>query len=425
MPAMHSPRTLCPIVMSSALVVGSLTSGSAVAAKPPKVQDTASSITYTLPETQVRAGIDLVVTNCSPVEVKGAVALLASAIPSPNHRFTIRGADRAWFRLKRDLTLDLHPNGALKSVNGAVSDRSAAIIFNVVKMLATGVSIGLMYDSTPRCNDEVSKKLNDAKKLGHRITELQTEIIDKKPDSPDGLADLQEQIDVLANRLAAIEQESLTVRLSKTIDFESGMAKEGGYEGVLRWDHSQLGSHFDVPDDGKNLTFDLAWKLTDPRCGAETKCISWPADSVAACGNCSDTLVFREPVPATLEVSMPLHPVVAGANLQFPMAQWGTLTYFPLRAKFGEKRSLRLAMDEFGRRLSYTWSSAARGEEITSAASGIVDGVAAYRNARESEDTMARKAEIEEFETLMEWNAMKRCQAAMEAGASKCPEDPD
>lgn len=430
---MHPSRKLRPLALSLALLAGSFAAGSAVAAKPSKIMDTASSITYALPETQVKVGIDLVITNCSPVKVRGTLTLAASAVPSPAHRFTISGADLASFRLKRDLSLELHPNDALKSVNGAVSDRSAAIILNVVKMLATAGSMSVLIvrdpdepdkpDSHFRCNEDALKAFGEASSLRAQIDPLRKRLVEGMPGSPGDLADLQEKIDVLAQYLAAIEQEKLTVKLSGAINFGEGKFEDGGYSGALQWNRSQLESHFIAPPGGQGLNLDLAWKLVDPSCG--TQCAPRPPASAAICGPCNDTIVFREPVPVSLEVWMSTQANVPKARLQFPMAQWGTLTYFPLRAKFGENKSLKLAMDEFGRRTSFGWSSAARGEEITSAASGILDGAATYRTARESEDTKARKAELEEFDTLMKWNAMKRCQAAIEAGASKCPADPD
>ena len=104
------------------------------------------------------------------------------------------------------------------------------------------------------------------------------------------------------------------------------------------------------------------------------------------------------------------------------MAQWGEITYFPLKAKFGESKSLKLALDEFGRRSGLTWASAARGEEMTSASGGIVDAAAAYRTAQESEATKPMKAEIDELETQKKWNALKRCKSIIEAGGTECPD---
>lgn len=398
------------ILATSFLFVGCATSSQA------KKENTASTIEYTLPVTQVTVGLDLVITKCeAPAEVKGAITLAASAIPSPytEHYLRVSGPALTSFWKKHDLTIELHPNGAIKSVNGAVSDRSGAILINALKIAATFGSLLAIDGTSIKCNQDTWNAFDNAEKLRDRIKPLLNSLVNG---SAKNVVETQKQIDVLAQNIAKIQSDHLSLRLEEKITI-----LDKKQEGRLQWKADDLAQRFSVPTTG-TTAFDLQWNFDAETSVCVPNCTIHEPYAPLDCADCPKTLVFREPRTVLLTVKMPEQKDVPRATLKFPMAQWGAITYFPLKARFGEAKSLKLALDEFGRRSAFTWASAARGEEITSAAGGILDAGAAYRAAQESEDTKAKKAEIDELETQKKWNALKRCEAIIEAGGTECPE---
>src|SRR5206468_10235069 len=71
------------------------------------------------------------------------VTITPIANPNPNakQRYTLYGADLSSFWKDRDLTAELYPDGALKSVNGGVADKTGAIFTNILKTAAGIVTL--------------------------------------------------------------------------------------------------------------------------------------------------------------------------------------------------------------------------------------------------------------------------------------------
>lgn len=405
-------RTCLGACLVACLVVLTGCAGSARAKK----ENTAATIDYNLPMSQVKIGMDLVITKCTnPVKFKGAIILTPSAVPSqfPQHHFRLSGAALTSFREKRDLAIETYPTGAIKSVNGASSDRSSAIFINTLKIVATVGGMGWLNVRSSVCTPEVDGALSEVNQLRGHIKPLRESLIGGTATS---IPDTQKQIDVLAQQIASIQAEHLTIKLEKTLKFA-----DQATSGTLAWSGDDLKQHF-MNTDGPITDLNLEWHVTPTTEGCGLNCAVEAPSAKVVCLTCEQTVVFREPRAALVTVKMTKQDSVPLAKLEFPMAQWGAITYFPLKTRFGESKSLKLSLDEFGRRSSFTWASAARGEEITSAAGGMLDSVAATSAARASRDTNAMKAEIEELETQKKWNALKRCEAIIQAGGAVCPE---
>jgi len=406
-----------------------------------KAKDTASSIEYQLPVTALQIKLDLVLQDCFPTPKARATftaAPLARPSPHPEHYFKISGADLAAFRLKRELKIDLHPNGSIKSINGGVADRTGAIIGNLLKLAsvvgALNVPVGVNGTSLG-CNVNTSRSLNAFKATKKNIEELQKKLTGGNAQAA---AEVRKDIDALAVELARIQTSSLSLSLTRIIEFWPN--QEGG---IVEWNSAELAKWFDVPNTSAQVAhFSLAYcvetlrvsgevndcKVGDAYTHAKAKPEKRPApiDCVDGEKRCPTTIVFREPAMAVLSIETARQDLAFGGQPMqavFPMAQWGRVTYFPLTTGLGGSKSFSLGLDEFGRRQSFSWSSGARGEEVTGALVGVAEAYSTYETARASEDFKALKAEADELELQKKLNELRRCKAILDAGGFVCPEE--
>ena len=98
----------------------------------------AATIEYVLPETRAKIDVTLTLEQCSPsISARANVTVSPYATPSDpvdGLRFQLRGSDLESFWKKRDIKIELHPHGALKSVNASSKDATASIIGGFIKL---------------------------------------------------------------------------------------------------------------------------------------------------------------------------------------------------------------------------------------------------------------------------------------------------
>lgn len=414
-----------------------LAAGCTIQPRPDPSDPEASSIEYKLPVTAAQLSLHLTITDCADPKAKANVTLSPVVRPSPDdeHSFRIKGSNLASFTKKRELKVDVYPHGAIKSINATTSDRTATIFANVLKLasLLPLADAPVRSNGSVTCNDRTKQAVQDVKSVQSQIKILQQDLAKGVATDP---AATQEKIDALAKEVARIQSERLTLTLIQIIDFWPEI--NGG---IASWPGAELEKWLAGTGQRSVNTFSVAWcvhKQSDekePACTAQvargyqsklkdTK--AKPAPILCAKSQCATTLVFREPVGAVLTLVAVNDDLGVPADSQlgkvsFPMAQWGEVSYFPLSAGFGASKSLSLALDEFGRRTSFGWSSGAQGEELTSSIQGVTDAVTAFRSARDGEDLAAKKAEVDALETQQKLNKLRRCQAVLDAGGFVCP----
>lgn len=443
-----------------AMLCACVASACATAPKSKEVPNEASSITYQLPVTAAQVTLEALITDCKSTPMaKGAVTITPVVQPTPyaEHRFTIAGSDLSSFTKKKEIKIDLYPNGSIKSINSTVADRTGAIIANVLKLAATV----LFADSeggltAARCNDATKRAWNAFGALKLNVDGLKKKLED---DNADHEA-LQKKIDVLAAEMGRLLSDQLTIKLTRSITFAEG---SGG--GKIAWKAGELKKWLEYQDSDAALfrdSFQIGWCVgrvgdLDPLCSADLAVDSKPtkqeAPAPGAGGQqaqvqkptpskapaaqidcmedgtqCRTTLVFREPVQAVITVvalgtDLGIAPDATLAQLSFPMAQWGKISYLPLTVGFGGSKSVSMTLDEFGTRNSFSWSSGARGEEITGGAQTVADAATAFKTARDGEDLRSEKAQIEALEAQQKLNKLRKCQAILDAGGFVCPEE--
>ncbi|MXO58486.1 hypothetical protein GRI89_02850 [Altererythrobacter salegens] len=413
----------------------------------PVARTDATSIQYELPETHAQVALELVLKKCDGgIEAAPTLTLSPVAAPTPydQHRFRIYGADLASFTKNRSLKIELHPNRAIKSINGGVADRTGAIITGALKVIAGLVPFdaSTLPVAGSSCNPATRDALARIDILDKRIKALRATL-----DTIDPIRAEQTRlgIDALALEVARLKTGQLTLGLTTEISFMKGI--DGG---LISWRKDQLSKWFDNVADNPT-TFALGYCLettASARKNGGASCLTSQANTgntslgqidmakyvpplpgcLSETSKCAQTIVFREPVDMVLTVIAITKDFGAAREektlkqLTLPVAQWGDITQLELTAGFAETKTMALGLDEFGRRGSFEWKSDARGEAIVGAAGSIVDASAALRKTIDTQEQQAQQAAITSLETEQKYNKLKLCEEIIRAGGFKCPE---
>jgi hypothetical protein len=387
----------------------------------------AASIGYRLPETAVQLRLDLVLTDCTTLpKAVASVSLTPVARPS-RHAYRIEGSQLASFTKQRSLSVDLFPSGAIKSINGGVTDQTGAILVNLIKTAATIVTVAAAPDDS-HCTPEANRHLGRVRHFKGKVKKLTRQL--RRDPSSDPVA-MRTQIDAYAAEAARIETDNLSIHLNTTIELKEDRSTN---EQTVTWKPSDLqkwllpAAHGKTPVDYFSINYSVNLKS-----GVLDRKKSVPVSpNDGTCpepdSQCATTIVFREPVDAEFTVHAMADDLAgkAGENewqAVLPVAQWGDFSFLSLRVGFGGSKTVTLGLDEFGRRTSFSWDSNARGEGISGGLLGIVEAAGGLRPAHTDEDLDAKKVELERLQTQLELNKLLKCEAILDAGGFKCPEE--
>lgn len=432
-----------------ALIVTLTCAGCVGGARPePVSQNESLSMEYNLPITTARVSMDLVLVSCSADGPRArptvTVQPIANANRAEHERFRLYSTALSSWTRNRQVGLDTHPNGALRSVNGGVSDRTGAIVTNVLKT-ALGALPFFDAQNTTRasaCNDITMQALRQVAALETRIAALRAGL---PTATAADAATIREAIDGLAAEAARLRTDQLLITLTKEIEINAN--NSAGVQNDIAWTYGELARWLAPGDPAERevSNFRLFYCLQPASNEASGTCPANPALPAARTGegeradclpDCRTTIVLREPVNATMVVIantdefvrlVPGHQPVSiprRTRLQrtmVPVAQWGRLSYIPLRAGFGESFTFALGLDEFGRRNSFTWKSDARGEGITGGVASIVGAGASLDAGIRGRDLAEQQAEITQLQTQQNLNRLRFCREVIEAGGFTCP----
>jgi hypothetical protein len=425
--------------------------------RPSDLRPSAAQFTYFSPATKVKLVGDFILSSCDErgVQVSSTLDLVTSGAANTAAPLRLDAAELRSARQKRELAIELHDNRTIKSLNASSSDRTGAIITNVLKAVTSiaGVVTGagmLRDDSAPNdthCNLGTLKALNLAANLRQRIANQRTAMVGASA------ADAEKiglQIDALAKQLALVTTSMLTISVSKPVP----LGDQPG-TGVIRWTISDLGKWFlEDPDSSQTSgTVCRAIKAEDfvarsgaAACSAETSILAIGysvtaasvadvADRVAAsrCAGanapreCGRTIVLASPVAAKVEFTSLSDSIIGHSSgdvlgsQAITVPQWGPATYLPLGVGLFQSRTIGFTFDQFGNRQSFKWSSEATAENATSAiVSAAEAGASAIKKAEGPTDAAEWKAQADELEARMRLNKLKLCEEAIRNGATKC-----
>jgi len=403
------------------------------AAAKPKVVLTPSAVQeYRLPVASVKVTLDLVLTQCAPtITAEPTFATAAVANMGQDSLFIDPLAMNSWNKA-RDITVELYPNRALKSVNGAVVDKTGAIITNILKAVA---GVVMLADDTPAaqiggCSPGISRQFDRRQALKAKIALEKANLLTVDPAKA---KTLREYIDSLAQEVAALNTGPLHLRLEKDvpIDWETTSGKIG-------WKRQDLDPWMGPPAAGAaadtNDYFQIAvCAQKAPFDGAGCPQRTPPTQPALSCTNgCPNVLVFRDPVDAVLtfrSASKEFDGYNAAESTELgrinvPIPQWGTYSYLPLNAGFGQSKTFAFGLNEFGRISTFTWKANARGEAVSSSLADIVGAAGTLATNLKTEELRDWETRIKELETQKKLNELKACAEVIEAGGFTCPTPP-
>lgn len=385
----------------------------------------ADSIEYALANTHVRVGIEMVLEACPTAiqripRVRPTITI--TPVPVAGRRYRISGNDLRSFLQRREVALGLYDNGTIKSIGAAASDRTGAILGNIIRIgtAAAGLGIGMpgfnaiaIDPSVPRipaCNAASSAAVAERQRLRQRVSQLRQEL--QNTTEPVRLSELRAAVTAIAGHIVDLETNELRISLTRTIE-----PPEPGNATSVELGDSDLSKWFVNMDAGFLSAFHLPLQFARAPEGS--------GDFADAPMPRAPFIALREPAPAVVSIQQPANSVWRGSTIsgstRVPMliGQWGGISYYPLRAGLFRGRSLKVELDQFGRRTSIDLNSEAGGEAVTAAIAGVGDSLLAYHNA--TSEMRQQQLRTQELEVEQKYNRLLRCQAIIEAGGYECP----
>lgn len=407
------------------------------------------SIRYTLPYTHAKVTATLTLKSCdTPLKAAASVAIVPVAAPSsvPQEQFVISGPALQSLAKSHDVSVTLHENRSLETVNATTTDKAAVIIGNIIKL---GTLFAAPASETSlKCTSHVRALLTHTATLKSKIEKLR-----KKQYDPDHVDDetVAKQINVLATELARLNTGPLQVKLAKTVAIQPKI--KAGY---LGWNEHHFRKWIENPNNTvpqKLLKAVPEFKLryciwtqgedegscTTTLANNGLKALACRADSVncpvgipvftpkhAGCGTCSDTLVFRDPVIAKFVVvadadNYGREPGTTLAGKSMPINQWGKVTTLPMSVGFGGSKTVSIKLDPFGLRTSFGWKSGASGEAVTGALGTLGEQYAGFRDRDDGASLKEITDEATYLEARQKLNRLESCSEIIENGGYECP----
>ena len=404
-----------------------------------------AQLPYTLPETSAKARLDVVVTKCadydsqSGVFIKHNVAIrptayidvAAEAGTSANDQYTLTGAALSSWTESRDIAVELYPTGAVKSVNSVAADRTAAVITNVLKGVASLIPlVGASGPPLPyTCTPATLAAARRVELLERRADNLRSTLLSANAKDA---AEANKAIEALVAEIGRLRtSDVLHAELPATaIDLRRNY-------GTVAWPGGALRKLFQKPDNTfVEPHFQLSYCVdrvvgADPEAKCERRDVSiYPDHAKADCGadsDCSRTLVLREPIAVLVSLLATgdgfgerQGKVIKAATL--PSTQLGRYSYLSFAAGAGGSRTIKLTLDEYGRKTSFGWKSDAIAETVTGGAVSAIDAAASVKKASDGQSVASMKAQIEDLETQQKLNKLIACKEIILAGGYKCEE---
>lgn len=412
------------------IVLGCLGFVGGCAATNSKNDSAAASITYAMPETSLRIGLDLVLKDCSGKQFLVTPTITTSPVVTTGpERFAIGSKELVSAIQKRDVSIGLYENGTLKTVNAATSDRSLAIIANVLK-LATSV-IGLTgFNATnvvPECNPKSVAAIQRVKALEDQRDRIREYML--RGGNPERVGRARQAIEAIALEIAETRSNQLRLELKrdiKLVDRKAMQDSNGNTTFSVEWDAAPFEKWVDAEYAAAAAArFKLTAEITVP----DTASLKLADEAEPKCktGSCP-FFALREPVAALAKIR-PAEPASwpefspNAVQLQLPVSQWGQKTYLSLTAPFAQSRTIKFELDPFGRKTSFGFASEASAEAITGGLLAAVDAGGALDKATANQTEHQKRLEkIAELEAQQKYNKLIRCEEIIAAGGYLCPD---
>lgn len=422
-----------------------------------------ASISYNLPETLAVLTATYTLESCADLPqptIETSITTLSMPSSDKKDHFTLNGSALRSFRKDRNVSVSLHSNGAIKTVNSTVTDQTPAIIGGFIKLAATIMAAGAtdvrtLDEVKPMsgalgCNTATQGALAMRDLLRKEISTVRSSFV--TGDNQDAKI---KRINALSAELARLITGPLQVQLKRAVPIVS--APRGG---SIKWKDSDFDKWIkkDKKADANSLKHGVDTSGTYMDLFALRYCVYASGEAALSCSdgeetrnvaqlptdnvschkgqkNCPTTIVLREPAQAKIVIAVSaanqirenvdkFHDAdhVIGTAKVF-VSQFGELSYLPLSVGFGGKQITGLELDEYGRKSSFSWNSAASGAGFVNGLNTISDNVKSFRSTTaDPTDLENQQKTISELETKQKLNRLEACRVIIDNGGYTCPQ---
>lgn len=378
-------------------------------------QTAAGAIIYYFPETRASLEAKVRLKSCAKFDVEVELTMTAKAVPDLTAPRLFAPAALASWRQARAFSVEVNGSGTLAGINSTSEDKSGAILGNIVKAVASLVTVGILSDNGDgmaigRCNAATVRAINRAKVLRDQIVKLRPEAWDGKAIPVETAKEL-ELANAMVAELAAIEAGPLTVTTAIEVPLPPRVVHGQDVALTTSW-----------PD--KPFEKWVTGSGTVPPALSAVRIVGRAAalpPSVLPAKACKRS--FETPQPALVAfVAKP--GTEEKVLLRAPVQQWGRTAMLCLDAPVFASRTLNVAFDAFGMTTKFEWKSNARGEAASALlAEAAAQASAAYDKTKPKPDptaTEATKADADLVEQQIRLIQLRACLDTLQAGGS-CP----
>lgn len=377
-------------------------------------------IDYKLPELEFEIKATYQLRKCNReafvVKIGADVSPKFNTLETPTFRFNPSIVSRKGSRVAQNITVELHPNATIKSINAVSEDKTGSIISNVFKF-ATGLlkaTFGLAAEAvTPDlCKATIVHHLQSADRLVERIKKLDDDLT-KLLIADDPSDALNKQIAAYGKSIAALKTQLTELRINhltiektdrikaadlersnfvsltendlkkwlvpdREIDPKSDPKSDQGSDLISKsleqlkmiakesWEENKWGKK---PASLTRLLFSIELRLS---ASGSVKTVD------ASYAGVHDKLFIRRPVVSAFEVcayvcqnddnSSSQTKRLATGTVVIP--QWGTVQKIDFAVKAFEKRTLVMSFDEAGNVTKLTWNVPSKSDNVFRALAG-------------------------------------------------------
>tara|TARA_R110001606_G_scaffold182092_2_gene328807 strand:- start:2074 stop:3357 length:1284 start_codon:yes stop_codon:yes gene_type:complete len=396
----------------------------------------ATDFIYQTPMTVAALKGQAVLVDCDDKSLTVSLSLniVSKVIGDPHGIFVLPASSLESFSQKQSLDVELYDNHTIKAINTTSSDKTATIVTNVFKGLATIFKLGTMgaafpapgVDNRTLCNDKTIDALADVDLAETNISTAWDQLSSASGPDAEGL---KAKIDALASRRADLISRLLTKDISEKLAIPTSSPGALSDKKSIVLTGEDFANWVKSPNDDAIIR--LGYTLTGPSVEGEIASTSPCLKSRAADPNrpahCASSIVLSNPVEASIIITadagniqnVETGDVLGSETLVVP--QWGAVSYLPLNVGFGSSRTVKMALDAYGRKQSFSWSSDATGETITGGAVSMLDAASGAVNAsRPPSEQESMAAEIAEIKARIELDQLRKCELIRDSGGTDC-----
>jgi hypothetical protein len=408
-----------------------------------------ASIAYRMPRTDAQIALTATLAHCDAtgLALQDANLTLTAVAGARPELWTLDGTVLASGRIKRNLKITTTDDGnrVITGINATQTDKTAAIMGNVVKTFAELAPLPMKAaapghalhgaakpkpPATSLCSRTIDYALARVETIQAGIIALREQL--KRQTDPAKAKKLNSALNNLATELAGLQTGILHVETSAFLVLPERpfpekarpeLEKALPAPTIPELDDAPFAKWFDSDTRKARVAslFALSVTAAEEPAGKSKPVMVRDPKTLRACG-------LSMWVPATVPVQVRVTgtgPAYAGlgdltAQSRLPVSQWADPVPLCLDAGFGEDRTVNLTFDKYGETTILDWTSEATAATVSGAIAGMApDAVSAIQTLHPSQDAV-EKSEIERLQTRQQLNQLRHCQAVIDNGGYDC-----